>query len=257
MQSEVGHEAGNQRVHHRHLDTGAFAGLLSFVECRDDCTIKVDATKKIGDGWTGLDRLLVRVPGDAQHARHRLHREVHGGEVAIGPFGAITIPGRNHEPGVCLVQRIGAKIQPCHNAGCVVLDQDIGLADQFEENLTPHISLEIQDKTSFVRVENGKRLGCSTRIGSASQMLSVRRLNFYHIGASHRHQKGRIRSVVNLGEVKHNYALQRSPGRPRRFICHLNPFQYRIAAMRFRLPSRSSVAAARLRKVLARKPERC
>ena len=33
-------------VHHRDLDTRAFAGLLSLVECRDDCTIKVDATKK-------------------------------------------------------------------------------------------------------------------------------------------------------------------------------------------------------------------
>ena len=217
----------------------------------------MDATKKIGDGWTGLDWLLVRVPGDAQHAGHRLHREVHGGKVTIGPFGAIATPRCDHKPGVCLVQRIGGEIQSFHNARCVVLHQDIGLSNQIEENLTPRFSLEIQGKTSLVRVENGKGLRCSTRIGSAAQMLSVRRLNFDDIGAGHCHQKGRIRSVVNLCEVKHHHALQRSPRFPGRFICHVNPFQDRSAAMRFRPPFRSSVSAERLRKVLARQPKRC
>ena len=89
-----------------------------------------------------------------------------------------------------------------HDAGREVLDQDIGARDHFAEELLALLRFEVERDRLLVRVEHRERQVGATQVAAAAQMLAVLRLDLDHRCPGQRHEEGRVRPVVDMGEVE-------------------------------------------------------
>ena len=209
VHAQVGGQRRIDRLLHRHLDQAAQARALALEQGRHDAAVQMDATKKIAQRRTGLDRWPVRKPGDVHDAGHGLHREVHGGVVFVGATAAIARTRAIHDARVDRAHLLVAHTQALHRAGGKVLHHHVATAHHLEQQLTPTGSLEVQSDEVFVRVEHGKRHRRPTDHAAPAQMLATGGFDLDHPSTGHGQQKAAIRAVVNLAQIDHGDAIQR------------------------------------------------
>ena len=209
VHAQVGGQRGVDRLLHRHLDQAAQARALALEQRGHDAAIQMDATKKITQGGTGLDRGPIRKTGDVHDARHGLHGQVHGGVVFVGTAAAIARARAIHNARVDSAHLLVAHAQALHRAGGEVLHHHVASAHHLHQQLAATGGFEVQCDEVFVRVEHGKRHRRTTDHAAPAQMLAAGGFNLDHPGTGHGQQKAAIRAVVNLTQIDHGDAIQR------------------------------------------------
>ena len=149
----------------------------------------------------GLHRRLIGVAGRGDHAGHGLHDEVHGRIVTVRTALAVTRAGTVDEPRVDLLQLGGADAEAVHHARREVLDEDIGAQHHLVEQRAALLRLEVEGDGLLVRVQHRERQGGATRIAAAAQVLPLERFDLDDVRTGHCHEEGRVRTVVEVGEV--------------------------------------------------------
>ena len=139
---------------HRDLDRPSRPGALAFVQRGDDPAVQVRPGEKIADRGTRLRGRPVDRAGRLHHAAHRLDREVHPEQVAVGPARAVAGRRRVDEPGIPRRKNVDARAEPFEDAGCEVLEQDVGPLHELQEHLDAARVFEVERHRLFVRVEH-------------------------------------------------------------------------------------------------------
>ena len=116
------------------------------------------------------------------------------------------------DAGVDLLQDVIAEAQFFHRAGAVVLDDDVGLLDQFPEDLLALRVLEVQGAAQLaaieVRIINTVVVDKGTHLAGIVTALGIFQLDdrSTHIGQDH----AAVGTSQNTGQVENDHAIQKT-----------------------------------------------
>lgn len=99
-------------------------------------------------GWTGH----ICQPG------HELHYFIERWPVLVGPWQE-ALQRAIDQPKIDRVRLLPAQAEPLHSAGCEILDQHVGAAQQIARNLVPGRRLQVDADAPFVTIEIGEEPG--------------------------------------------------------------------------------------------------
>jgi hypothetical protein len=104
---------------------------------------------------------------------------------------------------VTLAQLVGTETKALHGAGPEILHQDVGLRDQFGEDLTTDRAFYVDRKRALTAVRGNKqrrKLSCLVDCGAASAgNITADRLDLEHVGALICQEHGCERAPSNRG----------------------------------------------------------
>jgi len=150
---------------------------------------------------------------------HRLDHEIHRRIVAIRAGLAVARARAIDQARVDRLQRGGTDAQPVGDPRREVLDHDVSARDHLEQKRPPGRVLQVQRHAPLVRVQHCERQIGAAEVAAAAQMLAARRLDLDHVGAGHRHQEGRVGTVVDVRQVDDPDPGQRAGGSGRVDLC--------------------------------------
>ena len=136
-------QARDHRVDQGDVDLLPHTGLVAMAQRRKNADGDGKAGEDVGHGSAGSGRLASRPTGGAHKAAHGLGDDVVARAQAIGAGVAETGDSRVHQSRVDCLQRFVADAEFVHRSGPVVLDNDVGALDEFEEHLAP-LAFEVQ-----------------------------------------------------------------------------------------------------------------
>ncbi len=201
--AEIRGERGIGRVLHGDFHHAPLAGALALVKRGHDRSIEMDARAEIAQGGARLHRRLVGKAGRVDDAAHRLHYQVHGWIVPIGPRLAVAGARAVDQARIDLVQIGRTDPEAFGDAGREVLHQDVGARHHLAQEVAALLYLQIERDRLLVGVQHGERKRRPAHVAAAAQMLAVERLDLDDLGAGHGHQKGGIGPVVDVRKVDH------------------------------------------------------
>src|SRR6267142_2306584 len=106
-----------------------FAGILGE---------QMDASEEVADGGSGLDRRAIGEARRVHDPAHRLDRQIHRRQVAIGPAEPEAGAAAVDEPRVLLLEHFPAQAQPVHDADREVLHEHVGPAHEAQAEGKDH-----------------------------------------------------------------------------------------------------------------------
>ena len=112
----------------------AQSGALALHQGAQYAGTEMDAGQEIAHRGARLGRRSVGLAGRVHDAAHRLDGDVHGREIAIGAVEAVARAAAIDQARVERAQHVPADAEAIHDAGGEILDQHIGLGDEFEED---------------------------------------------------------------------------------------------------------------------------
>src|SRR5215472_1878352 len=122
-------EHADQSVMQADIDEPALAGARALVKRGEHRLRPEHAANHVAERYAEFDRHMAALAVDAERARQRLRDNVEGRLVAQRPTEAKAADRAVDEARVDLRQRRVAEPEALHDAGAVVLDQDVGLSD--------------------------------------------------------------------------------------------------------------------------------
>ena len=196
-------------LEHRDFDNPALAGALPREEGGHDRAVEMDPTEEVADRRPAFHRRTIGISGRRHGARHRLHRQVHGEKIAVGPERAIARPRGVDELRVDLQQGFGPDPEAVHGSGREVLQQDIGARHHLAQDRQAPLTLQVERHELFVRVEHGEREHRAADSAAPTHLLAFGRLDLDDAGSGHRHQEGRVGPVIDLAQIDDGHTGKR------------------------------------------------
>ena len=119
-----------RRAEHRNVDVLARPAISYAHQHCSDRVRRVQSRAEIGHGHAALHRRATRLTGDAHDAAHRLHRQIESALAGSRPL--LTEGGDRaiHQRGLIALQGFVAEPKPRHDAGAVVLYQNVRVQHQ-------------------------------------------------------------------------------------------------------------------------------
>ena len=110
------------------------------------------------------------------------------------------------------MQDLGSEAEPLHHSGPEVLHQHVGPLGHLQQQLPPLGGLQVEGNAQLVGVqhEEGEPGTRDLRLGSLAVALAPGRLDLDHPGAGLSEKQSRIRRVVDLAEVNHRHAVEKT-----------------------------------------------
>ena len=140
-------------IHHRDVDEGAFAAAVPAFDRRQDRHRGEQAGSDVADRDAHAGRRAAFLAGDAHHAGYGLGNHVEGGFVAIRAGLAIAGDRGVDQARVQCLGIVIPQAQPVHDAGPVVLDQDVAASDQVAQDLLAFLGFQIDRDAALVAVD--------------------------------------------------------------------------------------------------------
>ena len=136
-----------------HVDVRAAARALQPFEAGDGSDGGVCAGDGVGDEGAGaVGAVVVGVAGDGGEPAGGLDVRAVGDPVAPRAGRAEAADGNHHESGIHLAQLFVGEAEVGHDAGAVVLDDDIGLRGEVEEDAAALVGREVEGDIALVAV---------------------------------------------------------------------------------------------------------
>ncbi len=210
-------QAGAHRV--------AAAGSPASDQSRADAERAVEPGDEVADRRAGAHGLVARLAGDAHEATHRLGDEVEGRAVAIGAADAEAGDVAIDEVGLELFQPRRAEPHLVEDAGAVILDQHIALADQPRQHLAPLGRAQIEGDRPLVAVIGGEIPAQPVAYGAlmAHRIALAGRFHLDDVGAHIGEQHRAERAGEDAGEVENANSAQGQDGLPIDYRCFWSP----------------------------------
>ncbi len=139
---------------------------------------------------------------------HRLHRDVHGGHVRVGPGGPVALAGGHDQARVVRQEPLRAELQALHRARRVVLDEHVGGLDQVEQRLAAGVGLQVEHHAALVGVEHHELVGLDRLVRAEAQWLTAGRLDLDDVGAQLCEQQPAVGAVVDLAQFEDPDAVE-------------------------------------------------
>ena len=183
----------------------------------------MQAAHQVGDGDAGDRGPAVVAQGQAQHAGHRLEREIVRGAAGIGAVLAEGADRAIDDAGILRLHRLVADAEARRDAGPERFDQHVGLAGEPKEIGAALLALQVEHDALLAarHVAEEHRRALVGRPDVAAGIALARRLDLDHLGAVIGQRRGEVR-----------------PRQEPREVDDLDAFELHV-----RLPSRVSLSA--------------
>ena len=136
-------EHADQRVHQRHVDVAALAGVLALLQRRRDGERGIDAGEHVGERDAEPHRLAVGRAGDVHDAAHALHQQVVAGAVRVGPVLAEAGDRAIDQPRIVRREALVVEAVLRQAAELEILDQHVGARRELLDDALAFLGLEI------------------------------------------------------------------------------------------------------------------
>ena len=194
-------------VEHRDVDVLPLAGALALSKRGEDPERARHPRAEVAVEGAGAHWGAVGVAGHAHHAGVGLHGGVEGGAVASGAGESEPGDGAGDHAGVELAERGIVGAEPPGYAGAVVVDDDVGPADEVGEHLLAAAAAEVDDDAALVALqvhdvgrERAHHQG-GTRAVELARVLAAGRLDLDDVGAEVAEYRRGERPGDDRGEV--------------------------------------------------------
>ena len=148
-------KAGDDGVDERDVHALAAAGDGAGVERHEDADGEVHAAEHVAHGIADTQRLAAGLAGDAHEAGGGLRDDVIAGALVLRAVAAEAGDSGVDDLVVDFLEHVIADAQLVHDAGAVVLDDDVGLLDHLEEELFALLGLQVQGDALLAAVDVG------------------------------------------------------------------------------------------------------
>ena len=208
----VRHEGG---VHHGDVDVLALAGPFTEDHGGQQADQAVQGGVGVGHRQGQVAARDAVAPG---LAGDQPHLGVHDGGVGrparLRPAGAEAGDGQHDQARIGLRQDVISQPQPAHDVGPVVLDQDVGLADQVQHQLPGAGCAQVDADVALAGVLLVEKAGYATlHPPPITGDVALRRLDLDHVGAQVREQAPGEGTGQDAGEIQHPQPGQRIVGK--------------------------------------------
>ena len=182
----------------------AAAGRVPLLQRRQDADCHVHAGAAVADRRQHEGRRVVREAGDAHRAAHRLRHRLVAFEMGVRAVAAEALDRGVDQPRVDVAQHVPAEAQPVHGARPKILQQDIGLFDDFLEQPFPLLGFQVEGQALLVGVEQEEEQAVGARlfeVHGARHVAGLRLLELDHVGAEKCQHLGAGRSGLVVRHV--------------------------------------------------------
>ena len=203
-------EAGDDGVNERDVHALAAAGDGAGVERHEDADGEVHAAEHVAHGIADTQRLAAGLAGDAHEAGGGLCDDVIAGALVLRAVAAEAGDGGVDDLVVDLLEHVIADAQLVHDAGAVVLDDDVGLLDHLEEELLALLGLQVQGDALLAAVDVGivHAVVVLLRTHGAGVVALARHLDLDDVGAVVGQHHRAVRTGQNAGQVQNGNITQ-------------------------------------------------
>src|SRR5882762_2593336 len=186
------------------------AGILGALHQRaEDSGAEMDAAEEVADGGAGLDRRPIGKARRVHDAAHRLDREIHRRQIAVGPAEPEAGAAAVDQPRILLLQQVPPEAQTVHHADGEVLHHHVGLAHETEEERLTVGLLEVENHRLLVGVQHDQGIGLDLTLAGPDD-IALRALDLEHARAHEAEQQATVRALVDLAEIEHQQAVERA-----------------------------------------------
>src|SRR5229473_2039397 len=209
--AKTGAHVVDHRVLHRQLQPPALAGAVALVQGAEDRRRHQHAGAGVAEAQARLDRRPVGLAGDADRAAGGLRDHIEGQPRLVRAAAAKALDLAIDDPRVDFLDGFVVEAEALDRAGRHVLDRDVGLLQQFLDDLEPLWRLQIDRQRLLVDVELVEIPGVVIGLAGpqpAAGIAASRVLDLDHLRAEPGQDLGRGRARLELGEVHHLDALQ-------------------------------------------------
>ena len=178
-----------------------------------DADAGVQACARVADAGGHERRLASRLALCAHRASHSLGDVLEALDVGVRTVAAEALDRAVHDSMVGDFEDVVAEVEPLHLTRPVVLDDDVGLLDQLQEQLTAPASLEVERDTALVGVEYDEVEAIDVVPERAFVSSPVSDTGLFHldnIRAEEPEQLRAGRTRLHLGKIDYAYSFERA-----------------------------------------------
>src|SRR5215208_978367 len=139
-----------RRVQQVAVDSFPLARVPTLVEGGKDAQSSEHRRMLVDDRGADQSRRVALAPVDRRQAAHGLAQEVLASPVPVRAVRAVPREGAVHQVGLLLGDLLVAEAQALHSARPVVLDDDVGIADQTPHDLLSPLGAQVYAQASLV-----------------------------------------------------------------------------------------------------------
>ena len=206
VRERIGNE-GDARLQHVDLDAVAAAGPLAIVKSAEDAVAREHAGGVVGDGRPARLRML-RVELQAEDAAQRHRHIIVGRPLAVGPGFAEPGDRAMDQPGIGGLERLLPQSELGHDAGPIILEQDVGAGEELEQDGTARLRAQVELDAALAAVVGDEIRAVLPAAEIAERIAALRMLDLDHVGAEIGEHHAGERRRDHRAQLDHVHALE-------------------------------------------------